>query len=689
MAGQVWTKTGNLPTTFPTATTSTPIIKPLAPTQWTGGVERDAVVSSSGYGTSGDVNVYDPVSGAKVLTIPASSLYGSSFYSGVVAVTGDVNNDGIPDVIVAPASGNNPVVKIFDGVTGQLIGQFNPYADQPYYYGGARIAVGDVNGDGHLDIIVGPGSGNAPVRVFNGQTFARIGTDFLPFGAQYFSQVSLAVANPNVHGGPTAGLIVAAGLVNGVPTIRSFSFDPVANQFVGVPGSQFQAFTTSTSVTPSITTGDVNGDGKQDIIVSEQLGTTVFVEAFDTTGHPLTKVLTAATNQLSYEPTTVVAHDVNGDGTTDFISVIHSVYGMAGNVTKLGLSTGLPAQQYAALAGNLPDLAGQWLVGTTGGFVTIAQNGQDVLITDQNGHISQSTLYPGVNYLVTTAGEVARIDNGVLQFTDGNIWVKAGQGGPYMASVLGLTGSYTVTKYGVAQSTLATVTNSGIQLTLANGSSNANAVITNPGWLQTGISLTATFQNGAITFYSGPLAGQVWKRLAVAPQWTTSTGGSASIASNGTGVTFTDQNGNTSPGIWQSPTQLSATAFNKTVIVGTGTNSVAKGTLKWSDGTTWSTNVAITALTSGSTSGYSAGIVTIHATPSSSSSSPLTITVTDANSNTSHLSVVASGILSGLDGKLKYAYGSWISGKLYWSNGEIWSNLDTNQMTLLFDLGTP
>ena len=59
-------------------------------------------------------------------------------------------------VITGPGLGHPPVVKITVD-TGQGTDTVNLLAYSSNFLGGVRVAVGDVNGDGVADIITGPG----------------------------------------------------------------------------------------------------------------------------------------------------------------------------------------------------------------------------------------------------------------------------------------------------------------------------------------------------------------------------------------------------------------------------------------------------------------------------------------------------------------------------------------------------
>ncbi len=95
---------------------------------------------------------------------------------GVHVALGDVTGDGVADIISATGGGTSAHIKVFDGRTLAEVRSFLPFGTG--YLGGASIASGDVNNDGVDDIIIGADGGAGPhVKVFSG----RDNTEFVPF----------------------------------------------------------------------------------------------------------------------------------------------------------------------------------------------------------------------------------------------------------------------------------------------------------------------------------------------------------------------------------------------------------------------------------------------------------------------------------------------------------------------------
>ncbi|PYR59245.1 MAG: hypothetical protein DMF85_08335 [Acidobacteria bacterium] len=106
--------------------------------------------------------------------------YTPGFAGGVFVAAGDVNGDGVPDIITAPGAGGGPDVRVFSGVNGSLILEF--FAYEASFTGGVHVAVTDSNGDGRYEIVTAPGPGRvAEVRVFDGITGTMIDA-FQPYG---------------------------------------------------------------------------------------------------------------------------------------------------------------------------------------------------------------------------------------------------------------------------------------------------------------------------------------------------------------------------------------------------------------------------------------------------------------------------------------------------------------------------
>jgi hypothetical protein len=84
---------------------------------------------------------------------------------GVNVATGDINGDGIIEIITGPSRRGGPHIRIFDQL-GNIKGEF--FAYEHNFRGGVNVATADINGDGTDEIVTGPGYNHQPkVKVFN------------------------------------------------------------------------------------------------------------------------------------------------------------------------------------------------------------------------------------------------------------------------------------------------------------------------------------------------------------------------------------------------------------------------------------------------------------------------------------------------------------------------------------------
>ena len=101
--------------------------------------------TGAGAGGAPQVNVFD---GGTNTILNQFNAFDPGFRGGVNVAVGDVNNDGISDVICAAGPGGGPEVKVYSGKDFSS----TTFRFQPSFTGGANIAAGDINGDGFDDL---------------------------------------------------------------------------------------------------------------------------------------------------------------------------------------------------------------------------------------------------------------------------------------------------------------------------------------------------------------------------------------------------------------------------------------------------------------------------------------------------------------------------------------------------------
>jgi len=263
-------------------------------------VQVFAAAAASGQPT---VNIYN-IDGSLKTSFLA---YGSGFQGGVRVAVGDVNGDGVPDIVTAAGPGGSPHVKVFNGTDFSLLYSFFAYNSS--FAGGVNVAVADVNGDGFADIITGAGPGGGPhVKVFSGNGLGLI-QSFFAYNAAFAGGVNVAAGDVNGDGIPD--IITGAG-PGGGPHVRAFN---VATASVL---REFFAYNASFSGGVYVAAGDTNGDGFADIITGP--GATGGPHVKVTSGHDGSTLQSF----FAYSPSftsgvRVGAVDFNHDGASDLL----------------------------------------------------------------------------------------------------------------------------------------------------------------------------------------------------------------------------------------------------------------------------------------------------------------------------------------------------------------------------------
>ena len=173
--------------------------------------------------------------------------------------TRDLNNDGLAEILVVGSVSDRPVLLTLNGVTGGLFDAPIFLSDKPSPFT-TYVTAADIDGDGVLEVIVsserGPGKYSIYRRV-NGQLVLSA-KQAVPFDDGYIGGVRVAAGDLNGDGKDE--ILVGSG-VGADASVRAYS---ASGQLV------------STFVLPSsfaragvlLKTGDYNGDGLQDLFVA-------------------------------------------------------------------------------------------------------------------------------------------------------------------------------------------------------------------------------------------------------------------------------------------------------------------------------------------------------------------------------------------------------------------------------------
>jgi len=169
---------------------------------------------------------------------------------------GDINKDGTDDIVTTNTESNNVTVLLADGKGGFTEGPGSPFASGDAPFG---IAINDLDADDNTDLAVI----NSPSSMAEGKG--------------------------------KNGLTVLLGDGKG--------------KFITMPGSPFAAG----KIPNSIASGDINGDGVNDIVVSDNDSNRIYLYLMNKKGNPLSQSFIVTGNH----PKGIAIADFNADGKKD------------------------------------------------------------------------------------------------------------------------------------------------------------------------------------------------------------------------------------------------------------------------------------------------------------------------------------------------------------------------------------
>jgi len=425
------------------------------------------------YGVQNNPDIIDMASPPAGYGFQIESSSGDSELGGSVDNSGDVNGDGIADIVLG-ASPSLPYGRTNAGTAYVIFGKADGFpetlptsslnngngikilgADVEYHLGGSVSNGGDINNDGFNDIVVGA-SIDASNGVFEGGTaYVIYGSStgfpdeidtnnfdsslgFKVFGSKVQDQIGEGVMiGGDVNGDQIDDLLISStrynsnGFTDNGAAIIIFG-NPAGHSDIDVenlqPGQGFKiiinqnGYRLGTSIS---STGDINGDGINDIIVGAYgPGENIFVvgEFYviygSASGFPDTidvslltptqgfKIVSSDQNHLFFGSRVITNGDVNGDGINDIIlsassgtETVFVLFGSANGfpaVVDVNLLT--PQQGYKILG-----IAGT-LTGSSLSTIDINEDGIDDIVIGAPGVDYQDRTSAGAVYVIYGRG---------------------------------------------------------------------------------------------------------------------------------------------------------------------------------------------------------------------------------------------------------------------------------------------
>jgi cyclophilin family peptidyl-prolyl cis-trans isomerase len=302
------------------------------------------------------------VNAASGAVLAETLAFEGGFRGGVRVAMGDVDGDGIPEVVAASGPGRVGEIRVYRqqvtaGVT--TLQELTAYRTQPFgprYSGGVEVAVGDVDADGREDLVAAMSRGAGTVAMYRSvnavdpieNTAYRT---FTPFGSTFDGGASVAVADVGtfVRGAivsataPDGRVEIVVGSGAGMQSIVRIYDISAAPRIVNT----IRPFSGTSRGGVAVAVGRYDPDTIDDIVVSSGRGgrsaTRVFSGRVDQSSTVLASSAAFASLARPNAPVFTAPIDLDGDGKVDrFHATQRDANGIGGvqNVALNGTRTG-------------------------------------------------------------------------------------------------------------------------------------------------------------------------------------------------------------------------------------------------------------------------------------------------------------------------------------------------------------
>lgn len=245
-------------------------------------------------------------------TLKKFRAFEAGFRGGVQVQVADLGDDGFGEIVTASGPGRVGEVRLFR-TDGSRITTFQPYGSA--YRDGLFVTVADVNGDGPMEIIIAKQKGTPNVRVFGykGGRFTQVYREFNGAPAVYRNGISLTAGDLNDDGKDE---IITAPAGTGANTVRVFQLQATLMKQIA------QRTNALTGTGLVLTTADLANDGRAEILVAPRGNATPTIRTFALSGTGLSQ---PRKDFLAYRAAErggvrLSAVDLNADGKDDVLA---------------------------------------------------------------------------------------------------------------------------------------------------------------------------------------------------------------------------------------------------------------------------------------------------------------------------------------------------------------------------------